>query len=56
VAKDQQLIPNYAGAGFDLIERGILNASEWPKLNPSWAKRLQGNEQRTITYLIARAV
>jgi 16S rRNA (adenine(1408)-N(1))-methyltransferase len=53
---DQQLIRNYAAAGFDLIERGILNASEWPKFNTSWAKRLQGNEQRTITYLIARAV
>ena len=53
---DQQLIRNYAAAGFDVIERGILNASEWPKFNTSWAKRLRGNEQRTITYLIARAV
>ena len=53
---EQQLIPNYAAAGFDVIERGILNASEWPKFNTSWAKRLRGNEQRTISYLIARAV
>lgn len=53
---EQRLIPNYAAAGFDVIERGILNASEWPEFNTSWAKRLRGNEQRTITYLIARAV
>jgi len=53
---DEILIPNYAAAGFETIERGILKASEWPNLNTSWAKRLQGNEHRPITYLIARAV
>jgi 16S rRNA (adenine(1408)-N(1))-methyltransferase len=53
---DEQLFPNYAASGFKIIERGILPASEWPEFNTSWAKRLQGNEQRPITYLIARAV
>lgn len=53
---DEQLIPNYAASGFEIIERGILAASEWPEFDTSWAKRLQGNEQRPITYLIARAV
>ena len=53
---DNQLAPNYRQAGFDTIERGILNASEWPKINTSWAKRLHGNEQRWVTYLIARAI
>jgi 16S rRNA (adenine(1408)-N(1))-methyltransferase len=53
---DEQLIPKYVAAGFEVIERGILNGSEWPEFNTSWAKRLQGNEQRPITYLIARAV
>lgn len=53
---DNQLVPAYLGAGFETIERGVLSASEWPELNTSWAKRLQGNEHRTITYLIARAV
>ena len=52
---DQQLTPNYRAAGFETIERGILTASEWPEFNTSWAKRLQGNEERAITYLIARA-
>jgi 16S rRNA (adenine(1408)-N(1))-methyltransferase len=53
---DDELIPKYAAAGFETIERGILSASEWPELKTSWSKRLQGNERRTITYLIARAV
>lgn len=53
---DNQLIPTYAAAGFETIERGILSASEWPELNTSWAKRLQGNERRSITYLIARTI
>ena len=53
---DNVLVPNYAAAGFEIIERGVIAASEWPALETSWAKRLQGNEQRPITYLIARAI
>ena len=53
---DNELIPNYAAAGFEIVERGILGAAECPEFNTSWAKRLHGNEQRPITYLIARAV
>jgi 16S rRNA (adenine(1408)-N(1))-methyltransferase len=53
---DRVLVPNYGAAGFDVFERGVLSASEWPELNTSWAKRLEGNERRTITYLIGRAV
>lgn len=52
---DGVLCSNYAAAGFEIIERGILAPSEWAALETSWAKRLQGNEQRSITYLIARA-
>ncbi len=52
---DKELAPNYAAAGFEITERGILNASEWAELNTSWARRLHGNERRTITYLVARA-
>jgi hypothetical protein len=52
---DAVLVPNYAAAGFEIIERGIIAASEWPALETSWAKRLQGNDQRPLTYLIARA-
>ena len=53
---DQQLAPNYRAAGFETIERGIIAAAEWPKINTSWAKRLHGNEERAITFLIVRAV
>ena len=53
---DNVLAPKYAAAGFEIIERGIIAASEWPEFETSWAKRLQGNEQRPITYLIARAL
>jgi 16S rRNA (adenine(1408)-N(1))-methyltransferase len=53
---DSRLTPDYAAAGFEVIERGIILGSEWPEFNTSWAKRLKGNERRPITYLIARAV
>ena len=53
---DKQLIPNYRAAGFETIERGVLQASDWPQLETSWAKRLQGNDRRSITYLVAKAV
>ncbi|HEV2833892.1 MAG TPA: class I SAM-dependent methyltransferase [Pyrinomonadaceae bacterium] len=53
---DEVLSRKYAEAGFEITERGILPASEWPEFNTSWAKRLQQSEQRPITYLIGRAV
>ena len=53
---DQTLVPRYAAAGFEITERRIIAASEWPEFNTSWAKRLHQNDQRPITYLIARAV
>jgi 16S rRNA (adenine(1408)-N(1))-methyltransferase len=51
---DQDLTAGYEAAGFEIIERGIVN--DWRHFDTSWAKRLQGNEQRAITYLIARAL
>lgn len=53
---DQQLASRYLTAGFEITERGIIPAAEWPEFNTSWAKRLHQNDQRPITYLIARAV
>jgi 16S rRNA (adenine(1408)-N(1))-methyltransferase len=52
---DQQLVPRYRAAGFEIAESGVLAQSEWPKLQTSWAKRLRGNEGRTLIYIIARA-
>jgi len=52
---DARLSPIYLQAGFEITERGILPASEWPEFKTSWAKKLRGNPNRSITYLIARA-
>ena len=50
---DRELTPKYAAAGFEITESGILTS---PQVNSSWAKKLQGNERRRITFLVARAV
>ena len=52
---DQQLVPRYRAAGFEITESGVLAQSEWPKLQTSWAKRLRSNEGRELIYIIARA-
>jgi len=48
------LCPKYEAAGFEVIEKGILNQSDWSKLETSWARKLQGNESRKVVYLIAQ--
>jgi 16S rRNA (adenine(1408)-N(1))-methyltransferase len=52
---DRKLAPRYQASGFEIVESGVLAQSEWPKLRTSWAKRLRGNEARTLTYIIAHA-
>ena len=52
---DSVLIPRYQGAGFEVLDRGALPASEWSRLQTSWAKRLEGNANRTLLYIVARA-
>ena len=52
---DRELAPRYQTSGFELIESGVLAQSEWPRLQTSWAKRLRGNENRTLVYIIAQA-
>jgi len=53
---DSVLIPRYRSAGFEIFERGTLLPDEWPRLHTSWAKRLRGNPNRSLLYLIARAL
>jgi 16S rRNA (adenine(1408)-N(1))-methyltransferase len=53
---DFVLVPRYRKAGFEITEKGVLTASEWTSFHTSWAKRLKGSEDRTLTYLIARAI
>ena len=50
-----KLLPRYAAAGFELKEKGILAAHEWPHLQSSWARRLRGNDRRRVVYFIAEA-
>jgi len=52
---DRVLAPKYAEAGFQVMERGVLSASEWTTLRTSWAKRLSAGRSRTALYFIARA-
>lgn len=49
------LIPRYTAAGFRLIEHGRLGPAQWPKLNTSWARKLQGNADRSVIFLIFEA-
>ncbi len=53
---ERQLIPLYESAGFEVFEHGILSAAQWSEFETSWARRLKGNDQRAVTYLVARAV
>ena len=50
------LAPRYQKAGFAINEKGLLPASEWTSLHTSWARRLKGSANRSLTYLIARAI
>ncbi len=49
------LIPKYETAGFEILEKGILSFSDWSKLETSWVRKLQGGENRQVTYLILQA-
>ena len=45
----------YHAAGFDLLETGMLSQGDWSHLETSWARKLSGNADRKVVYLIARA-
>lgn len=52
----ESLLPKYERAGFQILESGVLNPSEWSRLETSWARKLQSNDNRQCTYLILEAV
>ncbi|MBD0325287.1 MAG: methyltransferase domain-containing protein [Pyrinomonadaceae bacterium] len=52
---EKVLTPKYRAAGFDVLEKGVLTQADWSQLQTSWARRLQGNTEREVVYLIARA-
>jgi 16S rRNA (adenine(1408)-N(1))-methyltransferase len=45
------LFPKFKAAGFELIDHGTLGPAEWSTLETSWARRLQGNDNRRVTYM-----
>lgn len=47
-----ELLPRYATAGFRIVENGTLDRSEWSRLDTSWARKLQGNDSRTVFYMV----
>ena len=49
------LFPKFGKAGFALLDHGKLNPAEWSRLETSWARKLQGNSSRNVTYLVFRA-
>ena len=51
---DNDLGRKYEEAGFSVLRRGLLPASEWAKLESSWAKKLAGRQERSVLYFVAR--
>jgi 16S rRNA (adenine(1408)-N(1))-methyltransferase len=49
------LADRYRSAGFDVLEKGSLPQSDWSHFQTSWARKLAGNPDRRIVYLVARA-
>lgn len=52
---ERVLIPKYEAANFKVLESGILNPSEWSRLETSWARKLQSGSNRKVTYLVFQA-
>lgn len=52
----RELTPRYRAAGFEILDAGVAAHSEWSQLKTSWAKRLRGNEYRTLSFIVARAI
>ena len=53
---DSVLVPRYKEAALEIVEQGECSPDDWPELHSSWAKRLKGNADRSLIYIIARAV
>jgi 16S rRNA (adenine(1408)-N(1))-methyltransferase len=49
------LIPKYEAAGFARLESGVLKPSAWSRLETSWARKLQNNDNRQCVYFVMQA-
>jgi 16S rRNA (adenine(1408)-N(1))-methyltransferase len=45
------LFPRFRSVGFDLIASRTLDASEWSRIETSWARKLQATSGRKVFYL-----
>jgi 16S rRNA (adenine(1408)-N(1))-methyltransferase len=52
---EDELLPRYKAAGFEMLDSGVLGQSEWSKIKTSWARRLKGNEGRKVLFILGRA-
>ena len=52
---EKVLLPKYEAAGFVILEKGVLNSSEWSRMETSWARKLHGGASRKVVSLIFRA-
>ena len=53
---NSDLARKFRTAGFEIIESGQGDPKDWQNLQTSWAKRLAGNLNRSLIYLIAKAI
>jgi 16S rRNA (adenine(1408)-N(1))-methyltransferase len=52
----QRFLPErYKKAGFEITEAGALPPAGWKNFHTSWAKRLAGNQERQLIYIVGRA-
>ena len=51
----EKLIPKYEAAGYETLASGFLTPAEWSRLETSWARKLQSNDNRRCVCLVFRA-
>lgn len=49
---ESELVSRYASAGFSVTERRELTPNEWSKFETSWARKLSGNDSRSVFYFV----
>lgn len=52
---ENDLLPRYEAAGFQVLAKGFLTAADWSKLETSWARKLQGSSSRKVTYFVLQS-
>lgn len=45
------LVPKYISAGFRALECGELGRAKWSRLETSWARKLSGNDMRSVFFM-----